>query len=145
VRYLRREDLTLRLRSIGGGLAILTLGCSDSTGPGGPTFEFTTEVVFGVRTVAPALSVVRRQIVVSGVLSAPHTGFTVAGTFDQPAPELLVMTVHLDQVGVGAPFRTQHAYSGRVIGLAKGNYDLTFNIVSATDTTLTFTEPVTLR
>ena len=55
------------------------------------------------------------------------------------------MPVLLQEVGVSAPFRTQHAYTGRVIGLAKGHYDLTFHLVSGADTTLTFTEPVDIR
>ena len=71
MRHLRKQDLTERLRAIGQAVAILTLGCSEPGGPTNPTFEFTTDVVFGVRTVEPALSVVRRQVLVSGVLSRP--------------------------------------------------------------------------
>ncbi len=57
----------------------------------------------------------------------------------------MVVTIRLAEIGPETPFRVQHGYNARVLGLARGKYDFKLNQVSGTDTTLMLSQAFVVR
>lgn len=143
MRHLRRS---LTRAAVTVGVALLA-ACSGATGPSEPSFTFFTQAVFGFPSRAPGVEIVDGDVLLTGILNAPTTTYTILGDLVRPIPSSLNITVRANKSGDGPPALAQHYYAAAVKNLPSGRYNVQLTYIiqrEATDSSVVLQQSVTV-
>lgn len=130
-------------------LVALSGAAACATEPGAPTFNFTNQVVFGVRTLPTEVTPGERTLVVTGLMITPGNRFVVGGTLESPARRVLLVTVTgVASAASDARYPDRNYYTGRIGGLGSGVYAIkVLHVIGAEqpDTAVVFDATIRVR
>lgn len=109
---------------IAGVFVLFLAACGSPTAPNRPTIEMESGVVFGIPTLATEARVEAGNLIVTGVLQTPSTGYTLLATVTLTGTSTLVLEIHAYDNAPGVPFTAQNYYRATVRSLSPGDYDL---------------------